>query len=146
METSCKEDYDYRITNHCRERYVERFSKESSQFAHLYNCRQRNNCETCRDLSYTLYELVTNNRRNWDRIISAKIRDAKEIKIFQNDSNFMEVMYKKYGYDRYKFLNEGDILFVLSGSNVILTCFSALHPLYGSMVIANYLRRPKYKK
>jgi len=140
-----RKNYDIVITNHLRERFVERFSKESEQFVHLYRCRQEN-CDTCKDLTYRLHSLVNSNKRMWDRIICAKMHDAKDVKIFQNDFQFMETMYRKYGYDRYSFLVEGDILFVVNGMNVGLTCFSAKNPLNGSMVIANYLKRPKYRK
>lgn len=144
--TAFRKDYNIIITNHLRERFVERFSKESQDFAHLQKCRDRNNCELCRELVFNLCELVNRNKRMWDRIICAKMHDAKDVKIFQNDSRFMETMYKKYGYDRYSFLVEGDIIFVVNGNNVGLTCFSAQNPLNGSMVIANYLNRPKYRK
>jgi hypothetical protein len=137
--------YDIVITNHLRERFVERFSKESDHFTHLNKCRQTE-CEICRDLTYDLMDLVQNNKQMWDRIICAKLHDAKDVKIFQNDFKFMETMYRKYGYDRYNFLVESNILFVVNGRNIGLTCFSAKTPLNGSMVIANYLKRPKFNK
>lgn len=144
METFHKK-YDVIITNHLRERFVERFSKESADFIHLDQCREHG-CISCRDLTYKLHDLVNNNKKMWDRIICAKIHDAKDVKIFQNDSRFMENMYSKYGYDRYSFLVEGDILFVVNGRNVGLTCLDAQWSINGSKVIANYLKRPKYRK
>jgi hypothetical protein len=82
----------------------------------------------------------------WDRIICAKMFDAKEVKAFHNNTNFMESMYAKYGYDRYRFLVESKILFIVNGNNIGLTCFSAELPLHGSFIIANLINRPKYKK
>jgi hypothetical protein len=137
--------HDFVITKHLRERFVERFSKESVEFAHLRACKQIS-CETCRELTFSLCELVEQNRKNWDSIICAKMHDAKNVKIFQNDFTFMDTMYKKYGYDRYDFLVEGNILFVVKGNHVGVTCCNAQNPLNGSMVIANYINRPKYKK
>lgn len=137
------------ITTHARERYVERFSAESEQFAHLSSCRQ-NECETCRDLTFNLNSLVKGKRQMWDKILQAKLKDAEEIKIFQNNAVFMSKMYANYGCDkRYRFLVEGRILFVIcvdGGRDVVKTCMDVNYPVNGSMVIANFLKRPKFKK
>ena len=141
--------HNFIITAHARERYVERFSRESNRFNHLGWCRE-SGCETCANLTFQLDELVRRNRSNWDNILCAKLHDAEEIKIFHNNSSFMAKMYEKYGYDkRYRFLVEGDILFAIcidNGKNVVLTCMNVNNPVNGSMVIRNFLKRPKFKK
>ena len=138
--------YRFRITQHARERYVQRFSKERDQFTHLSNC---NGCETCDEVWFELDSLVRRNKNMWDKIICAKVHDAKDVKIFHNNQNFMEQMYKKYGYDRYRFMVESNIIFVICENeigNVLRTCMDVNWPINGSFVIANYINRPKYGK
>lgn len=133
------------ITDHARERYVERFSRESNHFTHLHNCKMIN-CVSCRDLTYDLCELVNKDKKNWDSIIYEKILEAKEVKIFHNNAVFMDIMYSKYGYKRFNFLVNKFILFVVRDDKVVVTCMDANNPINGSMVIANFLKRPKYNK
>lgn len=141
--------YNFIITTHVRERYVERFSKESKNFIHLRGCRS-DGCQDCQNLTYDLFDLVNNNRRMWDQILIAKLYDAEEIKIFNNNFNFMNQMYSKYGFDeQYRFLVEGRILFVIcidEGKQIVKTCMDAYNPVHGSQIIANFIKRPKYKK
>jgi hypothetical protein len=142
-------DYRYIITTHVRERFVERFSKEREQFYHLSNCRS-NDCQVCRDLTYLLAETVDNNKKVWDSIICAKLHDAKEVRIFNNDYRFMNTLYEKYGYDqRYRFLVDGEIIFIIcldEGKNIVKTCMNVNYSINGSMRIADLIKRPKYKK
>src|SRR5271156_6695066 len=84
-------NYDFVITSHVRERFVERFSRESSKFGHLRDCRQTC-CSVCLDLTYQLADLVKRNKSNWDSIICAKLHDAEEINVFHNSSVFMDKM------------------------------------------------------
>jgi hypothetical protein len=142
-------DYRYIITSHVRQRFVERFSKEREQFYHLSSCRL-SECQNCRDLAYTLSETVDRNKKVWDSIICAKLHDAKEVKIFNNDYNFMNNLYEKYGYDqRYRFLVDEDIIFVIcidEGKNIVKTCMNVKGTVNGSRRIADFVSRPKYKK
>jgi len=135
------------ITHHARERYVERFSRESRIFVHLSECK---GCDQCRQLTFWLNDLVKQRRETWDRIIYAKLRDAEDVRVFHNNTNFMERMYEKYGYDsRFRFLVEGWILFVIKedhGQYVVLTCMDVNNPVNGSRIIANFIHRPKYNK
>lgn len=137
---------DFVITGHVRERFVERFSRESRYFAHLSRCR---GCERCRELTFWLCELVKEKREIWDRIIQAKLSDAKDVKIYQNNAAFMDYMYKTYGYHRFHFLVEGNILFVViesEGQLVVRTCMDVNYPVNGSRVIADFVNRPRYNK
>lgn len=141
-----RREYNFVITHHVRERYVERFSKESRNFAHLSS--RCNGCELCRELTFDLNETVNQNKGMWDSIICAKLHDAEEVKIFQNNATFMDYMYKRYGYHRYRFLVEGEILFVIKEAeqNIVLTCMDANNSVNGSRVIADFIHRPKYNK
>jgi hypothetical protein len=143
---SGRREYQFVITNHVRERFVERFSRESRYFYHLHQCR---GCEECRELTFWLTELVNEKKEIWDRIICAKLHDAEEVKVFNNDANFMDHMYKNYGYHRYHFLVEGEILFVVreaDGQQIVLTCLNVNNPVNGSRVIANFINRPRYNR
>jgi len=136
----------YVITKHARERFVERFSK--GKFAHLASCKQVA-CTTCRNLTYDLCEMVSQDKQKWDSIICAKLRNAEEIKVFHNNSEFMAQMYARYGYERFHFFCESEILFVIKENedgHVILTCMDIYNPVNNSMILANFIRRPKYKK
>ena len=140
-------NYKFVITHHARQRFVERFSRESVDFVHLSICRA--SCELCRDLTFKLDDLVNQNKKNWDRIITAKIYDAEDIRIFNNNSKFMEYMHNHYGYHRYLFLVEYPILFVVreaEEANIVLTCMNVNKPINGSRIIADFVHRPKYRK
>jgi hypothetical protein len=144
MNATRSRHYQFVITHHVRERFVERFSRESREFAHLRRCR---GCEHCRELTFWLHEIVNEKKEMWDRIISDKLHDAEEVKIFQNDANFMDHMYNKYGYDRYRFLVEGEILFVVRElDGIVLTCMDVNNPVNGSRIIADFMNRPRYNK
>lgn len=138
--------YDFVITDHVRERFVERFSRESRYFSHLSRCR---GCERCRELTFWLVELVREKRDQWDKIICAKLHDAKDVKIYQNNATFMDYMYTHYGYHRFRFLVESGILFVVietNGKHVVRTCMDVNYPVNGSRVIADFMHRPRYNK
>ena len=138
--------YDFVITKHARERFVERFSNERSKFIHLSRCRN-SSCNVCRELTYDLCEIVFQNRKKWDSIICAKLHDAEEIKVFHNNSEFMAMMYERYGYERFHFFCESDILFITKESedgNVVLTCMDINNPVNNSMILADFIKRPKF--
>lgn len=112
--------HDYRITDHLRERYVERKNKK---FAHLRQCK---GCQLCRDLAYEINEILRN-RRQVDQEIRSLLAVAKEDRSFLNDSNFMFDYYEKYGFDHnIRFFVSEPLVFVCiedkNGSKVIPTC------------------------
>ncbi len=140
-------NYKFVITHHARQRFVERFSRESVDFLHLSMCRI--GCDLCHELTFKLEDLVTRCKQNWDRIITAKLHDADDIRIFHNNSKFMEYMYNNYGFHRYRFLVEYPILFVVreaDGVQIVLTCMNVNKPVNGSRILADFVHRPKYRK
>lgn len=146
VTTEARKGYDFVITQHVRERFVERFSRESSQFCHLSRCR---GCEQCRELTFFLTELVNQNKPRWDKIICAKLHDAEEVRIFHNNEPFMSQLYEKYGYNRFRFLVEGWILFVViedDGKQIVVTCMNVNNPVLGSRIIADFINRPRYNR
>jgi len=138
-------DKKFYITLHARQRFVERFSDERHKFAHLARCR---GCFECYDLTYQLKELVNLHRVHWEDLMYVRLQVADDVRIYLNDTNFMEYTYTKYGYGRYRFLVDGDILFVVVEDleQTVLTCLNVNNPVNGSSCIANFVKRPKFGK
>lgn len=136
---------DFIVTNHVRERFVERFSEESYRFTHLSKCK---GCDRCVSLTFDLDDLIKSRRSYWNKAIQEKIRGAEELRIFLNNSTFMEYMYLNYGFDRYSFYVVYPILFAVveDHGKKIKTCMDVRWPVNGSTVIADFMKRPKYKK
>lgn len=140
--------YNFILTTHVRERYVERFSRESIDFIHLRRCRT-SECEECHDLTYRLREMAERFRNRWDKIICAKLHDAEDVKIFHNNSIFMDYMYNHYGFQRYRFLVEGQIVFVViedEGKQIVKTCMDVNRPVNGSSIIGDFINRPRFNR
>jgi len=100
-------------------------------------------------LDLQLDSLVRQNKRIWDRIICAKLHEAKDVRIFHNNTRFMERMYERYGFERFLFLVESDIIFIICETEIgkiVRTCIDVNWPIYGSYIIADLIKRPKYKK
>ena len=61
----------------------------------------------------------------------------------------MERMYERYGFERFLFLVESDIIFIICETEIgkiVRTCIDVNWPIYGSYIIADLIKRPKYKK
>lgn len=136
----------WNITYHARLRYIERFSEESRNFAHLSKCKL--GCPECHDLTHRLKEMAEWQKYHFEKVISEKLQEAEDVRCYLNDTNFMMRMHDKYGYDRFRFLVNGDILFVVTDNddNVVLTCMDVNNPVNGSRRIANFVKRPKFRK
>lgn len=144
--TPLRKQHEFIITNHVRERFVERFSEENRKdYVHLSRCKHTHDgCETCKELVFRLHREVESNRRYLDKMICARLHEAKETRIHHNNTDFMNRMHAKYGYQRFRFLIHGDTLFVVietEDGKVVVTCFDARHSIVG-----DYVRRPKYRK
>ena len=105
---------NYILTNHLRERYIER-------------CRQE--------------KLDLSNRENWSLVsqeLHRLLRESEEVKHYLNDTDLMMYLYQRYGFDRHFSIRQNSkILFVVihekSGDevttkqilprNVVVTCF-----------------------
>ena len=126
------------ITNHARERFVERFSKNRRLYAHLGEC---GGCSQCVSLLFRLRREVKENRP--DEIMLVKLQEARETKVHHNNLRFMHSMYEKYGYQNFHFLVGGEIIFVVvdDEGKVVVTCLDAK-----SSILADFLKRPKYRK
>lgn len=116
---------DYKITDHLRERYVERSIKK---FGHLRDCRNR--CDKCIDLVYEMNDLLRTNRHQIDKEIRHSLLTSKEDRSYLNNTQFVTHYYETYGYDhQIRFMVNGPIVFVCieekNGTKVIPTCLCA---------------------
>lgn len=122
MQTLVKND-NYRITDHLRERFVERTHKK---FVHLRQCK---GCQICRDLAYEINDILKD-KRKIDLEIRNLLAIAEEDRSFLNDSNFMFDYYEKYGFDHnIRFFVIDPLVFVCieskDGTKVIPTCLQS---------------------
>lgn len=135
--------YDYIITNHVRERFVERFLPDSKKmYGHLRNCK---GCQRCVSLIYQLKDQVRNSYSYLNKVIYARLHEAKETRIHHNNTRFMEYMHNKYGYRNFHFLVSEGVVFVVVDADdgkVVVTCIDGKN----DAAIGDYVRRPKYRK
>lgn len=133
----------YIITTHARERFVSRFSSARDEYSHIEECRS--SCPTC----FELKNKIAANRHHWDNLICEKLVDAEDVRIFQNDTEFMSFMYERYGYNRFHFFVSGYIVFITveeRGMYCLKTCMDGNWRINGSLVLKNFINRPKYKR
>ena len=136
------ERQDYVVTNHLRERYVQRTNKK---YDHMQECREEG-CELCSRLKIDIkYECDG----RWDELneeILDRMIGAEEDKWYTNNTGFMEWYYMKYGYDkRFHFLHDKDILFVViedRGKQIGVTCMPAKQHL----TTRNLASKPNFGK
>lgn len=133
------------LTNHLRERYVERFHNKR-HYEHFRICSVGLNqkCETCVSLAFDLHEEVQKNRNYLDKVLAARLFKAKEERSYLNNSEFMQRMYNRYGYEPFQFLVHEEVLFVVllkEGKKIVPTCIPAKESVVGGIVT-----RPKFRK
>ena len=136
----------YILTNHLRERYLERFNKK---FRHLQQCslaRCNLSCSLCVSLLFELRREVTEiqRRRVLDSVIFNRLTKAHEECSHLNNTEFMSRLYDRYGFGRFHFLCDEDVLFIVvneNGKKIVPTCI----PARGS-VVGGIACRPKYRK
>lgn len=132
----------YIITNHARERFVERFSETNRKaYAHLREC---NGCQRCVSLTFRLKREVDTDRAALDQRILAMLAGSYETRIHHNNFRFMQNMADKYGDHPARFLVNGDTLFIVLDApegKLCVTCLNAK-----TSVLKDFVRRPKFKK
>lgn len=137
--------YDFIITNHARERFVERFSEDRKKtYAHLSTCKNWQGCQRCVDLVFKLKKEVDESRHYLDKVICARLHTAHETRIHHNNHNFMTKMREKYGDRPAHYLISDDILFLVVDAlegKVCVTCMDVRDSILG-----DFARRPKYRK
>jgi hypothetical protein len=133
--------HEITITRHVVERYYSKFIK-TNKYDHIYDCRFCN-CKVCDNLKKQLFEEVYDQFDMLKESVSELILDSEIEKSIYNNTNYMNYLYEKYGFDNiYEFyLNKNGIVFVCkleNGKKVFMTCYST----NGS----KFSIRKKYKK
>lgn len=131
------------ITDHLRQRFLERKKENKKRYSHLRTCK---GCNHCVSLAYELRRTIQGNRSTLDIEIRARLEESKEINYIRNDAGFMSYIYDKYGYESdHRFHHHEDIVFITirceERGRVAVTCFDAK-----DSVFRDFLNRPKYKK
>ena len=133
------------VTNHARERFVERCSNNENRkaYAHLKDCK---GCQRCVSLLFKLKKEVVQSRQAWDNVIVSMLENARETRIHHNNEALMRRLTDKYGDKPAYYLLNDDVLFLVVDSNepgkkVCVTCFDAK-----DSVLGDFVRRPKFKK
>jgi hypothetical protein len=135
---------DINITLHARERFIERFSDRNKEYAHLEDCKTKGGCARCVSLTFQLKRDVFQKREFYEKVISEKLNEAEETKIYLNNSNFMHTMYERYGHRRFRFLVNDECVFVViddEKGNTLVSCLESERGIFN-----NFSKRPKYKK
>lgn len=116
-------EYEYKITQHGRQRYIERFI-HPEKYYHLTSCSHKG-CNDCMNLLFELTEYQNQFRKNIDREISTRLSRSTASRSYVNNSEFMDYIYRRYGYEKFEFLVDNDILFVIlyrDGTKIVATC------------------------
>ena len=133
---------DYIITNHLRERFVQRTNKRYSKLQHL---KEETNTEL-EPLRQEIKNLIKTQRSTIDQDIKERIVNSEDSRSFLNNSGFMTWYYEKYGYDkRFQFLVNNELLFVVvidRGKKIIVTCVWSKTHLAGKAI----LNKKKFRK
>lgn len=129
------------ITQHVKEQFLRRFSKKEV-YKHLQDCRI-DSCKQCKLLVKQLRREA--NTKEVHEEVKSILDKAKENKSYLNNSNFMDMIYEKYGYDkRYRFLLNGNVVFVIvvrNNQEFVVTCLIGKYSIFN-----NFLHRKKYVK
>lgn len=122
---------NYIITNHMRERFVERTNKK---FNHLKKC-STSNCDICYTLIQKIQFEMNFHLSKIDEEIYRRLQLAEENRSYINNTNYMSWYQEKYGYDKgFEFLVHEDIVFVVvveGSEKVIVTCVNSQSHIAG---------------
>lgn len=123
-----KKSLPFYITQHMRERFVQRSYKKYARLKHLPE-------EEATWLFDEMHEEIKQRRLEIDDEITTKLLDAKEDRSCINNSQFMSRYYDKFGYDhRFQFLADKDFVYIIvlqEGKRKVVTCVKASTHLAG---------------
>lgn len=130
------------ITKHLRERYLERLNPKYRYL--VKHGKDGENPKTIR-LLIELQKEIRDRRLAIDEEILACLNNAEEDRSYLNNTQFMQHLYERYGYDRrVSFLVNGKATFIVveEGDNrVVVTVVDSITHIAGLSV-----NRPKYRK
>jgi hypothetical protein len=126
--------YEYVITQHARERYVEKLGPNSNRYKHLIECGK--GCRKCHDLLWRQRDEVHLNRSTLNKVITARLFKAKPIEI-DADSDFFVKMARRYPGKALSYLHQDDAIFVIvtgreggEAQKVCVTCYESNHSIF----------------
>lgn len=107
--------YELIITNHARERWVERVV-DATRYEHLSKCKVGSGCGTCESLINDIHGALRMARKQIDGRILACYLSAKQANDRVTDVSFMETIAKTHGSDakHMDFLISGIAILVVS--------------------------------
>lgn len=120
---------EFIITHHARERFLTRFMKNEKYF-YLLKKGFISSEPRIISLIYDLSRDLTTCRKSLDESILKRLDKAQESRGYLNDTEFLGMLYSKYGYQKFTFLVDDNICFVIvphrdSGQKTVVTCFYA---------------------
>jgi hypothetical protein len=127
---------EYIITYHARERFLTRFL-EGKKYGFLIEHGKKSSEPRVISLVYNLCQDMKKMRDTLEEQILARLEKSKETRAYLNDSVFLAALYDKYGIQRYTFMVDDDICFVIvphrdSGQKTVVTCLYAKHSRHRS--------------
>ena len=132
----------YVLTNHVRERFIQRDNKK---FDHLNHCYKKF-CATCDELIKKIHNEIIYNVCSLDEKIYARLDLSEEDRSHINNTNFMNWYYEKYGYERkFELLIHENIAFIVifdKDKKIVVTCIKSKTYFAGKQ----HLKRPKFNK
>ena len=128
------------ITNHARERFVERSNKKFKIAKKLF----RHNPSKYQEIKQKIQQEIQQNSLQINKEIIERLKKSKNEKSYKNCTGFMDWYYTKYGYKEPNFLVDEDILFIIIQErriNLVVTCLDSKTHLAGKAA-----QRTKFNK
>lgn len=138
MHDTTLERTPFWITQHARERFIQRSDRKYSKLSEVNNKERE-------VLSDQLKREVDERREEINCELQIRLFNAKEDRSCLNNSPFMTRYYDKFGYDhRFQFLVDKDFVYVIvfqDGYRKVITCIDAKTHIAGRSG-----SRPKFRK
>ncbi len=120
---------EFLITHHARERFLTRFL-EKKKYQPLLEKGKRSSEPRVISLVYSLCQAMKKDRTRLEESMLDRLKRSHESKSYLNDSVFLAELYGKYGIQKFTFLVDDDICFVIvphrfSGQKTVVTCIYA---------------------
>jgi hypothetical protein len=135
----------YIVTNHARERFVERSNKKFKDYKKLFH----KNSVKYKQIEKKIHQEIKQNLYKINEEIRKRLKRSKNEKSYKNCTGFMDWYYTKYGYVEPDFLVDEDILFIViseRGKKLIVTCLDAKTHFAGKAAQRKKFSNVKKKK
>jgi hypothetical protein len=133
---SPKKKHDVIITNHARERWLERVV-DPKRYEHLRTCRcPKVNCPECTSLIHDIRGILRLSRRVIDGRIASCYRNARDNNKRVTDISFIEAINKRYGEE---IAANMDFLISQSGAAILVTARKEDTPVIKTILTADMI-------